>query len=145
MNVIDDMIYKLRTFEQNIELLIREIVQKYDYVIIDMNVEDQLYERGVDRNNQELPEYARLTVEFKQAKNQPYDRMTLRDTGDFHRSWTIKYSPDKFELVPEDIKTEMLVSKYGEAIVGLTDENFNEFCWEYVYPELLKALKGNTL
>lgn len=145
MNVIEDTIYKLRQFEQTIDESIRETVQKYDYIVIDMNVQDQLYERGIDRNGVELLEYAQATIEFKQLNNQPYDRTTLRDTGDFHRSWTIKFGFDSFELVPEDIKTEALIAKYGEEVIGLTDENFNEFCWEYIYPALLKKLRGNTL
>lgn len=143
MNIVENIIYRLQEFEQSIESNIADIVRKYDYIIIDMNVQDQLYERGIDRNGNSLPEYLPITVRVKQTRGQPFDRTTLRDTGEFHRSWTIRIADTFFEIVPEDIKTELLVAKYGEEIIGLTDENFNEFCWEYVYPELLQKLRDS--
>ena len=35
---------------------IRVIINEYEYVISDMNTQDQLYERGIDRNGVELAE-----------------------------------------------------------------------------------------
>lgn len=143
MNPVQDKIDALRTFEQNLGANIRIIISSYDYVLLDLNIEDQLYERGVDRNNKEIASwlpYSPFTIRSKLFKQQPVDRVTLRDTGDFHRSFQLRVTDSDVEIYATDIKAEMLISKYGESILGLTDENLNEILWEYVYPELRNKL-----
>ncbi len=149
MNVIADKIEALRKFQSNIFRYIRTIVEMYDYVLIDMNIQDQLYEQGIYRTGTEIAAeepYKPRTVKFKLMKRQPADRVTLRDEGDFHKSFTIEAGSHSFKIFATDIKTEMLTAKYGEEIFGLTDENLNEFIKEYIYPELkeflLKELKS---
>lgn len=59
-----------------------------------LNTEEQLYQRGVDvQGNKMRSDYARFgrfyansTIAIKNEKNQPTDRVTLRDTGAMYRS-----------------------------------------------------------
>lgn len=92
---------------------------------------------GLDSEGQDIgPEYAPLTVAIKKEKGQPTDRVTLRDEGDFYSSVVLNLDRDRFELVATDPKTPALVEKYGEEILGITEENLEEFRDDYVRPEL---------
>lgn len=146
MNIISNKIDALQQFINNMNDNIRNIVDKYDYILIDMNVQDQLYERGINRNEVKLEDiwpYAPLTIEFKTVKHQPFDRVTLRDEGDFHRSFNVKAYANDFEIYATDIKTDILTEKYGEEIFGLTDYNLNDFIHNYAGPELYEQLINN--
>lgn len=139
MGIISDKIGALQQFQNNMFENIRVIINEYEYVISDMNTQDQLYERGIDRNGVELAEdnpYAFLTMEIKRAKNHPYNRVTLRDEGDFHRSFKVEARFNELEIYATDIKAITLAERYGYEIYGLTDENINELIWEYIKPEL---------
>lgn len=143
MGLISDKIDALRQFKHDMFNNIRFIVEKYDYIIGDMNAQDQLYERGINRNNEELMSidpYKDITVQIKRFRGQPYDRVTLRDEGDFHRSINVTARHNEFEIYATDIKTESLIRKYGDDMLGLTDDNIIELTWEYIYPELYERL-----
>ena len=70
MGIISDKIKALQQFKNGMFNNIRLIVDQYDYILIDMNVQDQLYERGINRNGTALGDknpYRPMTVEFKIA------------------------------------------------------------------------------
>ena len=98
--------------------------------IIALNTEDQLYKRGIDSWPRQIkPGYAIRTIRDKQDKRQPTDRVTLRDTGEFHGNFKITYNKDsiQFGALPTyrdgiDL-TEHLRERYGELIFGLTPVN----------------------
>jgi hypothetical protein len=85
--------------------------------------------------------YQPKTIEIKQIKGQPYNRVTLRDEGDFHSSFYVDFSNQGFEIKASDEKTEHLVNKYGRQILGLTDENAFELASEYIQPDLITRIK----
>lgn len=134
----------LKRFKNSKGELMRRLITEFDYIIIDMNVQDQLYERGITSTGQSIASYAPyspVTRMFKTMKMQPVDRVTLRDTGAFHKSFTVEATEFDFRIVPKDIKTEMLQRSYGDDIIGLTEENLNELMHEYIFPEMLNILK----
>ena len=71
-----------------------------------------------------------VTVEIKKGKGQPYDRVTLKDEGDFYRNFVLE--ADKFPVttMSTDLKTGKLAEKYGSEIFGFTDESKNEIVQE---------------
>lgn len=144
MTRIDDLIQKIKNFENGINEQIRlEVIEDEPY-ICDMNTEDQLYERGIDRNGQKISEYApyaESTKYIKRMKGQPTNRVTLRDTGDFHASFRVKADDEKFSIEADDWKTEKLVRSYGPQVIGLTDENLDDLIWGYIYPRLINELR----
>jgi hypothetical protein len=73
------------------------------------------------------PTYARLTVEIKQSKGQPTDRVTLRDTGDFYKGIYVKLEGTQIVVDSTDEKSLDLQDKYGPEIFGLTADNTREF------------------
>lgn len=144
MKKLDDLISRLKNFEDEIIKVIEEVVREFDYIILDMNAEDQLFQRGITSTDVEIASfapYAPLTVEIKRLKGQPTSRVTLRDEGNFHHSFYIEYQSDGFRITASDWKTYDLKEKYGKDIFGLTDENFHEFAVDYVKPALNELLK----
>ena len=59
-------------------------------LIIDLNTEEQLYSQGVDSKGVQLGEYSIYTKGLKQNKGQRTDHITLKDTGEFYKSFSIR-------------------------------------------------------
>lgn len=144
MKKLDELIFRLKSFDGEIMKIIEQVVRENDNIILDMNAEDQLLEKGITRKGVEIASfapYAPLTIEIKKLKGQPTSRVTLRDEGDFHRSFYIEYITGGFQIKADDWKTQDLMFRYGEEILGLTDDNFHEFAVDYVKPALNESLK----
>ena len=144
--IIDELINRLEAFKMKLDSgeLVRRIIKENDYFIIDLNAETQLYEQGVNNLGVSIDDYApysELTIEIKESKGQPTDRVTLRDEGDFHSSFYIEAGAKFFEVKASDEKTKGLIKKYGRQILGLTDENIRTLIDEVVLPEIRDALK----
>lgn len=144
MKRLQDMIDRLKKVESDILETIEKTLREIDHIIIDMNVEDQLYDQGIDRDGDKISSYApysTYTVQVKQALGQVTARVTLRAEGDFHDSFYIDFTKTGFEIKASDEKAEGLAKSYGKQIFGLTDENFQELLREYIAPEVTKILK----
>jgi hypothetical protein len=102
--------------------------------ILDLNRIDQLFNQGIDSNGQSLGEYAASTIlgtskfKGKIEKGQPTDRVTLKDTGDFYKSFDILFEDDGFEITADENidYVPKLLDTYGEDILGLTTESLQE-------------------
>lgn len=124
---IEDFILKAKEFD--VHQAINNSVQKYEKVLTYLNWKWQLYEKGIDSEGEELPQYAGYTKQLKMKKHQRYDHVTLRDTGEFHSNFKIVTRPTEIEFTanstPRDGRdlTIHLQSRYGVDIFGLTEEN----------------------
>lgn len=122
MTVFDE---KLKSFIANTKRVSNTIVElsmdslnDKESQIEDLNLEQ--LNVGIDANSEEIiPKYTERTVEIKKAKGQPFDRVTLKDEGDFHKSITYKVNAKNIEYTATDPKTEALTDKYGEDVLGL--------------------------
>ena len=113
--------------------------------ICELNSEQQLYEYGVNALGVDISDYqpyAPLTIGIKRSKGQPSDRVTLRDNGDFHGSFFVKFGKDGMEIDATDSKRDKLVGKYGKQIFGLTQESKTYVSNEILKPELLDEIKA---
>ena len=98
-----------------------------DYIIY-LNTEEQLY-KGKDATGKELEDigggYSAFTISYKKAFGQPYDRVTLKDTGNFYKSFEVEIEKDKLIIdayyIVED-GTD-LRSRWGDNLAGLTSES----------------------
>lgn len=118
--MLDEIINKIRNYPK--DQFVREAVNENEAFAEDLNI-DQM-EQGINARNQPItPAYTALTRRIKAAKGQPTNRVTLRDTGDFHRAIFIQQQSDGFEFDSQDFKSNDLQEKYGVDIFGLTDEN----------------------
>lgn len=141
MKLITDLIGKLSHFRDNINTYMEAITMDAEDTIIDMNI-SQMYDKGEKRTGEKItPEYAPATVQIKKKKGQPTNRVTLRDTFSFQSSIWVQYYVDSFEIKADDWKTEQLVQKYGEEILGLQDSMVKALIDNYYRPSLLNELK----
>lgn len=141
MERITDLINKLEDYNENINSYLEAGTIEAEDTIIEMNI-GQMYNSGEDRTGKRItPEYAPETVRIKREKGQPTNRVTLRDTFDFQKSIWVQYYPDSFEIKASDWKTERLIQKYGEEILGLQDEMVKYLCQNFYLPRLIKELK----
>lgn len=122
----------------------KKIVRDNDNILIDMNAQDQLYANGVNRLGVRIDEYQPyrpLTIQVKIEKRQPYDRVTLKDTGEFYDSFYVETAEDRFYIKASDEKTNWLIKKYGAEIFGLTNDSLAEFINDYVKDEAYNRVK----
>lgn len=146
MKRIVDLRKRIADFNEDLTSgrLIQNIIWENEAYIVDMNADEQLYEQGINRLGVKISDYmpySPLTIQIKQAKGQPTDRVTLRDEGDFESSFFLEVSDKQFEIKAADFKTEDLIRKYGRQILGLTDENISILIWQYIYPDLISETK----
>lgn len=101
-------------------------------LVISLNTEgtptSQLFELGEDSTGTKLSQiggdYSPFTVQEKQRKGQPTNRITLKDTGDFYRSFNVVPFKGGFRIEADTIKDgEDLQESWGQNIVGLSPQN----------------------
>lgn len=106
----------------DVDRILRHVAEQHQQDIVDMNREQ--LDAGIDANGDALPmPYAPKTIEIKQAKGQPTDRITLEDRGDFKNRMKVNFRRKYFEVTSRDWKTPVLKKEWGDDIFGLTKEN----------------------
>lgn len=84
--------------------------------ILDQNRLDQLYERGVDAEGNELGEYSPKTIRHKKQKGQRYDHVTLSDTQKFYESFRFVNDKKDFKIKADTIKKGEANPDFGKII-----------------------------
>jgi|WetSurMetagenome_2_1015567.scaffolds.fasta_scaffold35696_4 hypothetical protein len=146
---LDDLVTNLEDFLPNINNTIKECLEGIDYIICDLNTQDQLYNNGVNADNEVIMDYepySEITIKIKQNLGQPTDRVTLKNEGDFYRGFTIEFSDGGFYITSLDKKAEQLALKYStnlakDNIFGLTDNSVTKLCWDYLIDLLIIKFK----
>jgi hypothetical protein len=120
----------IKTFDNIInldqDLIIENILKDKDFqrFIIDLNTEEQLFEKGIDSLGASLGEYSDFTKAVKRIKGDRIDHITLLDTEEFYKSFAIKVQNGGFLIIADGQKEDTnLLERYGKEILGLTDEN----------------------
>ena len=85
--------------------------------------------------------YRPRTIKNKQRKGQPYNRVTLKDTGEWYNSLRLVYDVDGFFITSTDEKNTYLKKKYGPTILRLTNENLSMILNKYIRPNLKVKLE----
>jgi len=134
--IMDVLIEYLNDFKRKLdisEIFNFVISTELKELIIELN-QDQLYDLGEDSKGNKLwsfspsMPYSPYTIKIKQAKGQPTDRLTLRDTGAFYKSFTVEVEGTSIVLDADGQKQDAnLFSQYGIDILGLNDQNMSIF------------------
>lgn len=141
---IRNLAWRLRKFD---EILGRELVNEimsHEKEIIEAVVQNQLYERGINGTGVEIMSYEPYrprTIKNKRRKGQPYNRVTLKDTGEWYNSLRLVYDVDGFFITSTDEKNTYLKKKYGPTILRLTNENLSMILNKYIRPNLKVKLE----
>lgn len=117
--------------------------------MVELNTIEQLYNKGIDANRNFLGEYSPYTIIIKQAKGQPTNRVTLKDTGEFYESFyaTLLADGDIFigaNPLKKDASGKItdLTIEWGKDIIGLTPESMNKLT-EKILIEFDKYIRTN--
>ena len=116
----------------DIHPLIQEILSDSEIQskIIHLNTINQLFEKGEDALGRKLDDvgggYTPYTIMKKIEKGQPFDRVTLKDTGVYYESYKISApkGADYIIIITNPIKDgKNIEEEWGGFIVGLNSEN----------------------
>ena len=91
---IRNLVYRLRKFKDILEQELKDEILKHEEVIVNMIAEEQLFEQGIEGRGIKIMSYQPYkpsTIKRKLKKGQPTDRVTLRDTGEFHASLHVEF------------------------------------------------------
>ena len=99
--------------------------QQLKIMVLNWIKQDQL-QKGIDEDGDIIGLYSEWTEMLNPEKiaGTPY---TLEDTGDFYKSMYIVVLQDSIVIEADPVKgTDNLFYKYGEGIIGLTEENMDK-------------------
>ena len=98
-----------------------------------MQTEQQMFAGQTATEEAIKPRYQPSTINYKKRTGQPFDRVTLKDTGDFYKSIEIEAKATEFIINTQISYSIYLVEKYAD-ILGITDTNLNTFVNNYTLP-----------
>lgn len=131
MTVLTELKNKLINLPSEIPFMLAEVFTELASTVEDFNI-FQL-QKGERADGSTLPNYSPRSV---QVYGKPAGPIKLYDEGDFYRGITLKVVPGGIELVGLDVKTAMLQLRYGDDIIGLSEESIDRLMKEYVKPLL---------
>ena len=140
-----NLIYRLRKYREILDSELKEEIMRNKDVIINMIITEQLYNLGIEGRGIEIwsyQPYTASTIRRKHKKGQPYDRVTLKDTGKFYASLDIVFDDNGFYVTSSDSKAQGLLEKYGKTIFRLTNENLKTLLNDYIRPSLKEKFKA---
>ena len=98
-----------------------------------MQTEEQMY-LGINADGNAItPDYAKITINYKKRTGQPYDRVTLKDSGDFYDSMELIIGNNSMFIMNTKKYWIYLIDKYAD-ILGITDTNLQTFVNTYTLP-----------
>lgn len=142
---MNDGVVKLNVLSKRMKMIpilniIADTIRKNQERII-LAQQGQLFS-GINSSGQEIvPEYTSLTKFLKAEKGQPFDRVTLLDTGAFYNAFEVEVFEDAFTIENMDEKRDQLVSKYGADIIGLTLESIEQLSQEYFKDDMREGIR----
>jgi len=124
----------------------QENKKEFTDVVVNLNTEEQLFE-GINSLSIPLSEiggnYAPVTVRIKGLSSN--DKITLRDTGDFYRSFNVIIEADGFVIDSDSIKEGVdLTERWGEDIVGLTELSKEALIF-FLKPLVVEVLRNKLM
>mgnify|MGYP003627929194 CR=1 FL=1 len=120
-------------------------------LVISLNTEglptSQLFELGEDSEGLKLDDigggYTLFTIYEKLKFDQPVDRVTLKDTGAFYRTFDVRPFKGGFTIEADTFKDgDNLEDSWGKDIVGLNDDNLNILI-EFYKERILEKVRSN--
>jgi len=150
MSKIDILQKNLKKF--SVDYLMERLYEDkvFRALIVYLNKEEQLFEKGVDSGGNLLsPEYRPFTISEKQRKGQRFDHVTLKDTGEFYKSFVVSLVGSNDFLIEANTIKESgdLMDKYGADILGLSDDSLSKLRDEakrIIIPIIQKEILSNV-
>lgn len=132
----------LKNYRDNASEKAVEAAIPHERFVVELNA-NQMFVTGKDSKGADIrPRYAASTVAYKRRRGQPTNRVTLRDTGDFHDSLFANFDGDEITIGADDDKAPRLFKKYGKDVLGL-DRTSMDALAEVVRPDLIKKFRAD--
>jgi hypothetical protein len=132
----------LNNFEKlDIADVARKSIDQTKETIVELN-RDQLFAGKRSDGSEIKPAYSGFTINEKEKKGQPFDRVTLKDEGSFYAGINVKVEGDKIIENSSDEKNDELFGKYATTrgnLFGLS----TPYKKEYLDEKLRPAFRGN--
>lgn len=111
-------------------------------------IEQQL-DKGLRSDGSEiLPAYTQTTIQIKELKGQPTDRVTLHDEGNYYRGLYADMQGDQgFITGSKDVKSDKLDKKYATAkgrLTAMNETSKEELADNYLEPEFQREVETQT-
>lgn len=142
-SVIREVVNTVRSIEHAINPTIQDVFTRFDNLIKEIQTDDQLFDKGIKSTGLSItPSYAVSTIQRKIKKNQPFDRVTLRDTGLYYESIEVDAQDDQLIISTNLFYAKFLRDRYGDDVLGLTAENLKELLDQLVIPKLKSNIEN---
>lgn len=118
---------------------VAKIIYKNEIEIIDLNREDQLFNKGIAVDGSILGLYSHNYQGsgrgFPKQKNSKYN---FFNTGELFNSFDIIANGYELEIRNNDSKVGLLLTAVDSEFIGLTSENQKKLNYDIIYPEILE-------
>ena len=133
---------KLNKLEASINPTIKQTFDRNKSLIIDQQTYEQWYKGEDQKGSNLVPSYALSTKVVKKRKGQPFNRVTLNDTGDLYKSVKVDAQTNSMIISANVEYYKYLVAHYPKnQILGLQDVFLRQFVTTKVLPNLKKKFK----
>ena len=151
MKALADLLKKISRIETKADRLFVKILKDSNVQaqIMDFNLE-QMYEGGIDSEGRSLGEYATITVQYYKplarslGNDGRTDHITLKDTGEFYKSFRIKVENDGFKITADTIKENTDLAQIYPDVIGLTKES-KQMVSELITPYFIESIRKELL
>ncbi len=145
MASLDALINGLEAVADTLQLTTSMILVKNEDEIKQV-LQYRLMNSGEDANGNLIGggQYSPVTIRHKLFTNQETGHFTLFDEGNFHKGMFVKLVKDLALIGSKELHNDnpkgSLTDRYGEAILGLTEDETDQVIKLWVDPELQKEI-----
>lgn len=145
MGKIANLVKRLEKF--NPDEVLQDVLK--DTKLPEQLVKDRLNKTGTRSTGQKIKTkrakrgvYANATIFIKMRKGQPYDRVTLKDTGEFQKSFEKKLLKDAFQITGNSDKKDGMIEDNidFENVLNLSTDENSKLVKE-IRPDYVKATR----
>ena len=142
-DILNSVRDKVQSIQDVIYPTLKDVINSNASVLKEIQNKDQLFNKCQDSKGITIkPSYTKKTISIKLRKGQPTDRVTLNDTGSFYQSVQFIGDDDKLVILAKVDYAAYLTKRYGKAILGIQDMNFEKFYNQYIVPELTENINS---
>lgn len=140
---ISDYMERLIRVQSQLGNEVDDIINSKEEQILNLNREDQLFDKGIDVNGSLLGTYKNTwNGSGKGFPKNAGDPFNFYNTGSLFNNFSLlsQGNENKVFINNSDNKVGLLSKQYGD-FVGLTEENKHKLNYEIIYPELMAFIK----
>ena len=142
-SILDSLRSSVKAIEEVIYPTLSDVINTNSNALKEILTERQLFDKGQDsRGSRIKPSYAQTTISIKRKKNQPTDRVTLKDSGDYYDSISFEGKTKTMVITASIGYASFLSKKYGSDILGVQDMGFETFYNKYIEPQMTQNINS---